>query len=162
MAGRGPAPKPPGLRQRTNRKPSAAVISANPELKAPRLPKHPGADEGQDWHPQVKAWWKDYWASPMAAECVESDRHGLFVLALMTDDFWSTANPSTRVKLAAEIRLSGQRYGTSPLDRNRLDWQVEETAERKERGQRRREATEPKPAPAPDATDPRAVLRSVK
>jgi hypothetical protein len=67
----------------------------------------------------------------MASEFLEADAHGLFRLALLIDDYWIADTPTQRRNLAAEIRLQGQGYGLSPLDRRRLQWQVEQVEERK-------------------------------
>jgi hypothetical protein len=105
------------------------------------------------------AWWADVWLSPMAPEFDESDKHGLFALALLVDDFWTADNPSTRAKVAAEVRQQGQRFGLSPIDRRRLQWEIERSEEAQEKGNRRREQA--KPAPAKGGADPRSVLRAV-
>jgi hypothetical protein len=159
----GPPPKKPGTAQRRNKKPSASIITADPTLKAPKLPRHPGADEGQGWHEATTEWWGDFWASPMASECVDSDKHGLFMLAMLVDDYWTAISWRQRKEIAAEIRLFGQRYGTSPLDRNRLQWQVAETEDKQERAAatKRRNAG-PAPKRPEAAGDARGVLRSIK
>lgn len=100
-------------------------------------------------------WWRDVWASPMAPEFDESDRHGLFLLAVLVDAFW--VEPSK--ELAAEIRLQRQCFGLTPIDRRRLQWEIERTDEALDRGRKRR-AAEPKPATRGRAADPRAVLDS--
>jgi hypothetical protein len=65
-------------------------------------------------------------------------------------------------ELAAEIRLSGQRFGISPLDRRRLEWTIAQTEEAQDRGRRRRGQTEEPTKPPPlAANDPRAVLRAL-
>jgi hypothetical protein len=116
-------------------------------------------DEGDliasDWHPETLAWWEDLWSAPMASEYHSSDRHALFLLAVLMDDFW--LSPST--KLASEIRLQRQAFGLTPYDRRRLEWTIESTEEAKDRGQQRKTrqgAVQPKPA-----ADPRSILRSV-
>lgn len=54
-----------------------------------------------------------------------SDLHGLLMLAVLVDDFWLAESPTTRSKLAGEIRQQSQRFGLSPLDRRRLQWEIE-------------------------------------
>lgn len=89
----------------------------------------------------------------MATEWLESDRHGLLRLAVLVNDYWEAESPSARKEVASEIRLQQQAYGLSPLDRGRLQWEIEKgdsaTAKRKRRRQKE---------PAGDATDPRSAL----
>lgn len=98
----------------------------------------------------------------MAAEFDSTDRHGLAMLAMLVDAFWkSTLQVSGEgpaadpLKLLAEIRQQSQRYGLSPIDRRRLQWEIERTEEAKAHGERRR-SVQPK-----SSKDPRATLRAV-
>jgi len=146
-------PKHPSTRARRNKTSTNAVLTAEHDVKAPPLPR------GVDWHPMTRSWWKDIWASPMAPEFVQADNHGLFALALLTNDFWLAETPSARSSLAAEIRLQGQRYGLSPIDRRRLQWEIEKTEDAIARGSQRK----PAPQPRPQGADPRqAALRVVQ
>jgi hypothetical protein len=131
---------------RRNRSTTRATLTTVHNVTAPQLP----AD--RDWQPLTVAWWRDVWASPMAPEYDESDRHGLFLLAVLVDQFWES--PSTA--LAAEIRLQRQCFGLTPIDRRRLQWEIERTDEAQDRGRRRR--TTPK---GKGGDDPRGVLRPV-
>jgi len=88
----------------------------------------------------------------MAPEFDTSDLHGLLMLALLVDDFWLAESPSSRSKLAAEIRQQSQRFGLSPLDRRRLQWEIERVSDAQEKGARRRGRR---------SADPRSVLRPV-
>src|SRR4051812_18114114 len=117
-----PTPKPAGMRQRRNKTSTSARLQADPELQAPALPD-------RDWHPMTLAWWADIWSSPMAPEYDASDRHGLFVLAVLIDQFWT----SPTKELAGEIRLQRQSFGLSPIDRRRLQWEIERGDEASER-----------------------------
>lgn len=138
-----PLPKAPELRRRTNRTSTAATLAADGGLRrAPPLPK------GREWRAETRGWWASTWRSPMAAEYLEADRHGLLRLAVVIDLFW--AEPS--VYLLAEIRQQEARYGLSPLDRRRLQWQVEPA-----------DAAQQPSAPQPprDATDARRMLSVV-
>jgi hypothetical protein len=147
----GPAPKDPSLRARRNRSSTAAKLVVDPGLKAPALPT-------RIWHEQTRAWWKDIWASPMAPEYDESDRHGLFALAVLVDDFWRTEDPKLRKDVAAEIRQQRQCFGLTPMDRRRLQWEIERVDEAQERGARRRAAPSKQPTVV---ADPRGVLHAV-
>ena len=138
--------KDPSVRARRNRAATAATLAA-PSVPAPELPA------GREWQPETVEWWADVWASPMASEFHASDRHGLFILAALVDQFWTVP---TR-ELASEIRLQRQAFGLTPYDRRRLEWSIETTEEAKDRGRRRREQS----APTGSVVDPRSVLRAV-
>lgn len=130
MAGRGPLPKLTGKRARSQ----GRRLHAVPDLETPSLP----ADlvEG-DWHPQVVAWWDDLWSSPMAGEYIDSDVHGLVMLAVLMHRYWTDPTP----QLAAEIRLQRQGYGLSPVDRQRLRWEVDRGESAEDATARRRAQT---------------------
>ena len=145
-------PKDPSIRVRRNKVSTKATLKSDAAIIAPELPE-------RDWHPMVLAWWRDLWSSPMAPEFDDSDRHGLFKLALLHDDFWKADQPKIRKEASAEIRLQEQRFGLSPIDRRRLQWEIERTEEAVERGEKRRTAA--RPASGPAKGDPRAVLRAL-
>jgi hypothetical protein len=63
-----------------------------------------------------------------------------------------------RAALSAEIRLQRQCFGLSPIDRRRLQWEIERTEEAQEKGRKRRTPPKPKAEPAGDAF---AALRAV-
>ena len=138
----GPTPKNPATRRRRNQPATAAKLAAVPSgVKTPALPK------GRKWHQQTRRWWKDIWASPMAPEFLQADVHGLFLLAVLVDDFW--LEPSK--ELAAEIRLQRQCFGLTPIDRRRLQWEIERaesaaSAPAKPKGGRRKAAEDPRRA----------------
>lgn len=148
----GPIPKPSAIRQRKNKVSTHAVLSTErpARRRAPRLPKR---DEDHDWSPLTRAWWRDVWGSPMAAEFLQADIHGLYILAELVDRFW--AEPTK--ELAAEIRLQRQCFGLTPIDRRRLQWEVERGESAATRTQQR------KVRRAQDGDiDPREALRAVK
>lgn len=149
----GPQPKDPSTRARRNKVSTSATLKADAAIVAPELPEYHG------WHPMTLEWWRDIWASPMAPEFDESDRHGLFMLAMVVDDFWTAESATSRKEAAAEIRLQSQRFGLSPMDRRRLQWEIERTDEAQAKGERRRSNAERKPAEAGD--DPRKGLYAV-
>lgn len=146
MAGRGFPPKPAEIRQRTNRKPGAATLDSDTTVKAPALPKI----DGVSWHRLTVTWWRDVWASPMAPEFIATDVHGLTRLARLINQF----NESGDVKVMTEIRLQEARFGLSPVDRARLQWEVAKGDE----AERKRKPTAPKKQ---TSGDPRDVLRVV-
>lgn len=84
----------------------------------------------------------------MASEFLKADVHGLFRLAVLVDRFWNESLTS----LAAEIRQQQAAYGLTPIDRRRLQWEVEKV-----------EAVTKKRQPAPAVGgDPRNLLRMVE
>jgi len=114
----------------------ATLAPQTGELEIPELPL---PTDDHVWHPLTLAWWAAVWSSPMAPEYDDSDIHGLYVLAMLVDGFWTHPHWTA----AAEIRLQGQRFGLSPIDRRRLQWEIERTDEAQERGNRRRSAGKP-------------------
>ncbi len=142
-----PMPKDPSTRQRRNRTAGARQLNAVHDVAMPALPKRAG---NKKWLPQTVEWWEATWASPMAPEFDASDRHGLFLLAELIDQFWRKSSAS----LAAEIRLQRQCFGLTPIDRRRLQWEIDRGDEAEERTSARRQARRPKTAEA----DPRLTL----
>lgn len=148
----GPLPKPPQQRVRRNKTATAATLNAaeapltDPDAW-PELPKR----GRKTWHPFVLTWWADLWHSPMAHEFLRQDLHQLYLLADLHDQYWR--KPSA--KLAAEIRQQGQRFGLSPMDRRRLQWEIEREPEQ------RAAPTPPPSAPKQPREDPRRHLRAV-
>lgn len=147
----GPAPKHESVRARRNRTTTAAKLHLVHDVETPALPPD------RTWHQETVDWWQDVWASPMAPEFHSSDVHGLFVLAVLIDDFW-TSTGKDRKELAGEIRLQRQCFGLTPMDRRRLQWEIERTDEAQARGAQRRNAATPK---APAKKDPRTALSAV-
>lgn len=148
-------PKNPATRQRRNRASTARTLAGLPEdFIAPDLP------EMRPWNAMTLSWWDDVWASPMAGEFLDggADIHGLYLLAVLVDEFWTS--PSTA--LAGEIRLQRQCFGLTPIDRRRLQWEIDRGEDASERIRRRR--TPPPAAAAPGevpAADPRSILFAV-
>lgn len=162
----GPAPKAPSARARRNKKSTAANLAAVPDgdVVVPGLPPRRVQledDEGYPywtedaWRPETLQWWADLWASPMSAEYHSSDRHALFVLAVLIDDFWRRPDQ----KLAAEIRMQRQAFGLTPVDRRRLDWVIDQGEEAQDRTEKRRNAkAETKRKNIKAVPDPRKAL----
>lgn len=127
----GPAPKPASQRRRRNKTSTNAQLRAlDPsEIEVPDLPDM----DGHAWGSMTLAWWADVWSSPMSAEWDSSDIHGLYLLAGLIDAFW--LEPST--VLAAEIRLQRQAFGLSPIDRRRLQWEIDRGEDADSRRRRR-------------------------
>lgn len=145
----GPAPKHESVRNRRNKTSTAATLRLVHSVEAPPLPVR-----AEGWQAATETWWRDIWSSPMAPEFEKSDRHGLYLLAVLVDQFWR--EPSTA--LAAEIRLQRQCFGLTPIDRRRLQWEIERTDEAQDKGRKRRQAA---PPPTSGGSDPRDTLRAL-
>lgn len=148
MAGRGPAPKPAHLRQRTNRKPGATTLTMPVDPDVPAIPN----PDGRVWHPLTLVAWQHAWESPMSGQWLEVDADGVGRLAILWDDYYKTGS----LDALREIRLQAPSYGLTPLDRSRLQWEVErgDSAERK---------LKQRAEPAKRVSgDPRALLKAVK
>jgi len=141
----GPAPKPAHLRQRTNRKIGAATLEAVENADIPEIPN----PDGRIWHPLTLDAWRHAWESPMASQWLETDVDALGRLAVLWDAFY--VRPCKEI--LAEIRLQEQRFGLSPLDRSRLQWEVSRAEEA--------ESKRPKPLRR-TGTDPRNGLMAVQ
>lgn len=89
----------------------------------------------------------------MAPEFIATDIRGLVRVARLIDEF-NYGN----LALAAEIRLQGQCFGLTPLDRRRLQWEIE----RGESAEKRRQRQTPAAVAATGTRDPRRTLRAVK
>ncbi len=152
----GPPPKQAHLRQRTNKKAGAGVLQLPIGSSASKPCEIPNPD-GRTWHRLTVGWWDRAWASAMASQWLESDADGLGRLAVLIDDFYITAEPTLRLKLAAEIRQEEQGYGLKPLDRTRLQWEVLRTEE----AEHRLKAGKPIVKRA-STGDPRAFLKGLK
>lgn len=143
----GPPPKKPQLRQRRNKASTSSTLSPT----GPRRKRAPSLPGDREWHKLTRAWWRDVWHSPMAAEFLEADKHALYRLAVLVDAFWQEPVKD----LAAEIRLEQQAFGLTPIDRRRLQWTIEEE------DKRRKPKAAPAPAPDSDREDPRNILQMV-
>ncbi|MFQ5968853.1 MAG: hypothetical protein ACE5MI_14810 [Acidimicrobiia bacterium] len=108
--------------------------------KVPPLP--PLDDPTEQWHPEVISWWTEVWRSPMAAEFLDSDVRGeLYALARLYQRFWK---PGLDVRelcsLFHAIQKGGQSFGLTPIDRRRLQWEIEKGEEAADRTKKRRQA----------------------
>lgn len=99
------------------------------------------------WHHLTKSWWARLWASPMTPEYIESDLDRLYMAASLVDAYWWGGGTDT--KLHGEIRLALAGFGTTPLDRRRLEWELEKPEQPGEEA----EAS----APPPAMVDPRLI-----
>lgn len=114
---------------------------------------HPRTDDGE-WHPHVLDWWRAVWRSPMAPEFLDADmKGGLYLLADLYQVRWTASSPNELINAAKEIRLQEVRFGLTPIDRRRLQWEV---ARGEQAEQRRPRRDDDKPS-----TDPRSALRAI-
>lgn len=152
------APKDPRLRQRRNRASTRATLPSPSSVEHNEVPPLPKREKSTEtWHARVVEWWTAVWTSPMATEYLGPDKlGGLYLLAELHQQRWTTEDPTILVKLASEIRQQEVRFGLSPIDRRRLQWEVEKGEQAKERTEHRRNRK------ATDGKDPRDLLRAVK
>ena len=129
------------------------MLHVDHDVAAPALPI-------VDAHPMTVSFWADLWSSPMAPEYDESDRHGLYLLAMIVNDFWTCGDAKDRAKLASEIRQQRNRYGLSPMDRRSLQWEISRAEDASEKTRRRTARADVEPVKV-SGGDPRAVLRAI-
>lgn len=145
----GPPPKAPGQRRRRNKVAGARTLVPVDAgaLEPPQLSERP---DGASWHPAAVAYWNAIWQSPMSTEFDASDVHSMVRLLDLVHTYWHLAAREVRTKvlLAAEIRLESQNFGLSPLDRRRLQWEIERAESAQADGRRRT-------AHVVDGSDPR-------
>lgn len=146
---KGPTPKDPAVRRRANKASTAATLelAENAEREAPELPSalFPG---GQPLD-RTRDWWEIIWRSPMASRWLESDIEGLYLIAVLRNEFFTRPTPT----VAGEIRQQETRFGLSPIDRRRLDWRITGPQS---------EVPVPEEQEQPEERDTRVVLRAVK
>lgn len=119
---KGRKPKSPGTRQRRNKSTSSATLPPESEtasLKVPPIPKKNGG-----WTDQAQQAWYQIWRSPMAARYLKADFFRIEVLIDLVDRYWRG-----QTELAAQIRLEGDSFATSPLARRRLEWEIRDQHE---------------------------------
>ena len=155
----GPLPKAPGLRQRRNKVSTRSLLPSTAESRKRKVPALPKRDSPtENWHPKVVEWWKSVWQSPMGAEFLDADmRGGLYVLAELKQQWYTATDIKQLVMLSSEIRQQEVRFGLSPIDRRRLQWEIEKGEQAQERTTRRRQRdTDDKKR---DGKDPREFMR---
>ncbi|CCQ44323.1 putative uncharacterized protein [Pseudarthrobacter siccitolerans] len=119
MAGRGPAPKAQHQRERdTKRRQADAIhLTRDGEIRGPEFPA---------WidnpHPAALQWWENIRCSPQAQVLEDTDWDILAGAARGWNDFWR--GTKTNATLLAELRLIGERYGATFVDRQRAKIQI--------------------------------------
>lgn len=89
----------------------------------------------------------------MAGQYLPTDVDGLGRLAILIDSYYSRP----QALIMGEIRLQEARFGLSPLDRSRLQWEIAKAEDAD-----RRRKPEAVPEPSRKVSDPRKTLRAVK
>lgn len=93
----------------------------------------------------------------MVSEYLPTDIDGLARLAILVDNYYQDPSGGKAKEILAEIRLQEARFGLSPVDRSRLQWEVS----RGEEAERKRSPS-PQPQHSPSSADPRGILGVVK
>lgn len=124
MAGRGPAPKEPSKRARTNADPHGLrVYTADPAAQ-PELPEFDVQVEVDGamistkfvWPEATRRWWATWGAEPMAQDFTATDWDFLLDTALLHAKVWGAGD----LKLLPELRLRVAKMGATSEDRARL------------------------------------------
>ena len=88
----------------------------------------------------------------MAAEYIDADKPGLDMLAVLHQAFWTARSAKDRFRFATEIRHQEARFGLTPVDRRRLQWEVERAEIAVKKTAARRQKADPN-------RDPRDILK---
>lgn len=144
MAGRGPAPKDPSKRARTNSDPMGLRVIAAAVSEQPDLPEL--MPNGEPWPAATRAWWKMWSDSPLSGDFTANDWSELLDAAVLHGGYWSGD-----VKLAPELRLRVAKFGATPEDRARLRIQFAQADE----------ADEKRARPQSSARERRGPLKAV-
>lgn len=121
--------------------------------ETPTIPPIPNPDD-RKWHALTIRAWEHAWSSPMASQWLETDADALGRLALLWDEFYKSPDANG----LKEIRLQSALFGLSPLDRSRLQWEVNRADESEQKNDRRRETQRKRTG----THDPRQLLTVVK
>lgn len=106
----------------------------------------------------VVEWWTSIWRSPMASEYLDADmRGGLYLLADLHQARWTAPSTAAMIEVAKEIRLQEVRFGLSPIDRRRLQWEIEKGEQAIERTTSRKQ----RKTSASGGNDPRSILKAI-
>lgn len=119
MPGRGPRPKDPSKRARTNADPIPTAVLRTERAKPPTLPsRYKGNYE-------VRRFWRVWSKSPQAELFSSTDWQFLLETLPLVEAYWAGD-----LKQAAEIRLRVAKFGATPEDRARLRMQFAEADEK--------------------------------
>jgi hypothetical protein len=154
VAGRGPAPKDPNKRARTNKDPHALrIITAEPAPQ-PELPEFDVqvevdgelVSQSFTWPTRTREWWQMWADSPLSDDFTSTDWSELLDTALLHARFWNGDH-----KVAPELRLRVAKFGATPEDRARLRIQFAQADE----------ADEKRAAPKSSSRQRRGPLKAV-
>lgn len=115
MAGRGPAPKDPSRRARTNKQPVQQRVLDATGVQPVDLPMDL-LPEGDEWHPATLRWWGRWCESPLAENLPAVDWSELEACAVLHHEFMRKRS----FTLGSELRLRMAKWGATPEDRARL------------------------------------------
>lgn len=128
-------------------------VEASKDNKVPKMPKRNG---GGKWSVEVTEWWEAIWKSPMSSQWLDSDvKGGINLICQMHQYAHDAKNSGEFMRIMNMIKTQEIRYGLSPLDRLRQNWEITKDSEGKV------PEVPAKPAPAPSVrpkTDPRRAL----
>lgn len=117
--GRGPRPKDPDKRARTNSDPVPLRKLPLQVGEQPELPEFVVDVYGERtpfvWPEQTREWWRMWRESPLSSEFTATDWSELRDTAVIHAKFWQGD-----LKQAAELRLRVAKFGATPEDRARL------------------------------------------
>lgn len=124
MAGRGPAPKDPSKRARTNSDPMGMRVFTAERVAQPELPEFDvqvtvdGETLSQTfvWPDATRRWWETWGAEPLAEDFTATDWDFLLDTALLHAKVWGAGE----LKLLPELRLRVAKMGATGEDRARL------------------------------------------
>lgn len=123
----GPPPKNPATRRNRRHVPGQTTLTPVEDAVVPEIPARP---DGQEWTEATIHEWDLFWKSPMAQQVQHGDAGALMRYMDLVDLYWRMRSDDRFVdvraiiQLAAEIRLEGQSFGLTPLDRWRLKWEI--------------------------------------
>lgn len=119
MAGRGPQPKDPSRRARTNADPIPLRVLTSTPVTQPDLPDFEIEVDGEpvsfSWPTRTQQWWQMWADSPLSAEFTSTDWSELLDTSLLHARLWRGDH-----KVAGELRLRVAKFGATPEDRARL------------------------------------------
>ena len=124
MAGRGPQPKDPAKRARTNSDPMGLRVYTADRVVQPELPEFDVQVEVDgdlvaqrfEWPAATRRWWLVWGSEPMAQDFTATDWDFLLDTALLHAKVWGKGD----LKLLPELRLRVAKMGATSEDRARL------------------------------------------
>lgn len=136
MPGRGPAPKAPEKRARTNADPIPMRILPRVVATQPELPEFEVVTEDGRvpfvWPDQTRNWWQMWADSPLSLDFTSTDWSELLDTALLHAKVWQG-----ELKYLPELRLRTAKYGATPEDRARLRIQFAQADEAESKAPKR-------------------------